>query len=159
MRTMTDQGQKVTVLDVAAYILKKKGEMSAWKLQKLVYYSLAWSLVWDDRPLFTDRIEAWANGPVCPRLFYAHQGKFLVDFVPEGDPEKLNADARETVDAVLEFYGDWTSQELSDLSHTERPWKDARGNLPPSVRGNEEITHLAMAEYYTSIPPPAQHAT
>ena len=32
--------------DVAAYILEKKGEMTTLKLQKLVYYAQAWSLVW-----------------------------------------------------------------------------------------------------------------
>ena len=38
-----------SVLDVAEYILRKSGPMTAWKLQKLVYYSQAWSLVWDDK--------------------------------------------------------------------------------------------------------------
>jgi|SRR6516225_8231636 hypothetical protein len=64
-----------TVFDVAAYILGKKGEMTAWKLQKLVYYSQAWSLVWDLRPLFAERIEAWPNGPVCPDLYRVHAGQ------------------------------------------------------------------------------------
>jgi len=50
----------LSVHDVAAYILKKQGEMSAMKLQKLVYYSQAWSLVWDEKPLFRAQIEAWA---------------------------------------------------------------------------------------------------
>jgi uncharacterized phage-associated protein len=34
--------------DVAQFILERRGEMTAWKLQKLVYYSQAWSLVWDE---------------------------------------------------------------------------------------------------------------
>lgn len=33
------------VHDVAAYDLKKSGPMTAMKLQKLVYYCQAWSLV------------------------------------------------------------------------------------------------------------------
>ena len=46
-----------TVLDVARYILTRLGEkgslpVTTWKLQKLVYYSQAWSLVWDDAILF-----------------------------------------------------------------------------------------------------------
>ena len=41
-----------TVFDVARYILEKYGPLSAMKLQKMVYYSQAWSLVWDDAPLF-----------------------------------------------------------------------------------------------------------
>src|SRR6267142_182405 len=36
----------VTAHDVAAFILKQRGEMTAMKLQKLVYYCQAWSLVW-----------------------------------------------------------------------------------------------------------------
>ncbi|MDY6802276.1 MAG: DUF4065 domain-containing protein, partial [Cyanobacteriota bacterium] len=56
----------VKVMDVAAYILKKLGPLSAMKLHKLLYYSQAWSLVWDEQPLFSERIEAWANGPVIP---------------------------------------------------------------------------------------------
>ena len=36
------------VHDVAVYILQKRGKMSAMKLQKLVYYSRAWHLVWED---------------------------------------------------------------------------------------------------------------
>lgn len=29
-----------------------------------MYYAQAWSLVWDEKPLFPERIEAWVNGPV-----------------------------------------------------------------------------------------------
>ena len=52
--------------------------MSAMKLQKLIYYSQAWSLVWDDEPLFPERIEAWINGPVVPELYERHKGEFKV---------------------------------------------------------------------------------
>ncbi len=58
-----------TALDVAAFILNKRGPMTAMKLQKLVYYSKAWHLVWEDKLLFTEPIEAWANGPVVPELY------------------------------------------------------------------------------------------
>ena len=68
--------EPVSVLDVAAYILDKRGKMSTWKLQKLCYYAQAWSLVWDEEPLFEENIEAWANGPVVPRLYRKHQGQF-----------------------------------------------------------------------------------
>lgn len=157
-----------TVFDVAAYILGKKGEMTAWKLQKLVYYSQAWSLVWDQRPLFAERIEAWANGPVSPDLYKVHKGKFKISTIDtatkffgltvlesNGDPAKLDSLARETVDAVLDYYGDMHPQELSDLTHSERPWLDARGDLPPGAPCQTEITHAAMAEYYEALPPAA----
>src|SRR5215475_1582255 len=92
-----------SVRDVAAYILEKQGEMTAWKLQKLVYYSQVWSLVWDQRPLFAERIEAWANGPVCPDLYQAHRGQFIVKTVPAGKTDALDNVAIETIDAVIAF--------------------------------------------------------
>jgi len=65
--------------DVGRYILEKSGEITAMKLQKLLYYSQAWHLVWDERPLFTEDFQAWANGPVIPELYHMHKGKFKVD--------------------------------------------------------------------------------
>jgi uncharacterized phage-associated protein len=141
------------VCDVATYILEKKGEMTAWKLQKLVYYSQAWSLVWDLRPIFPERIEAWANGPVSPDLYKFVAGQFMVKSIPAGKADALDALARETVDAVLDFYGDMHPQELADLSHTENPWRDARGDLPAGAPCETEITHAAMAGYYEALPP------
>ena len=140
-----------TVHDVAAYIVQKHGPMSAMKLQKIVYYSQAWSLVWDDRPLFPNRIEAWVNGPVAPDLYDKHRGQFSVSEWKYGNPDALDKDARETVDKVLEFYGPHNAQWLSDLSHAEEPWLLARVGLKDNEMGDHEITHASMSEYYSSL--------
>jgi uncharacterized phage-associated protein len=138
--------------DVAAYILARQGRMTAMKLQKLVYYSQAWSVVWDERPLFPERIEAWANGPVVRELYDHHRGSFEVAEWPRGDAAKLTAEERTTVDSVLQFYGSRSAQWLSDLTHREQPWLAARRGLPDGERGNREITLSALEEYYGSLP-------
>lgn len=145
----------VSVFDVAAYILKKRGTMSAIKLQKLVYYAQAWSLVWDDVPLFREKIKAWANGPVVPQLYHAHKGRFDVRArdLAQGNADTLTKEQQATVDAVLDYYGDKSSQWLSDLTHREAPWIKARSGLPPDERGMSEISRADMAEYYSSIKP------
>ncbi len=139
-----------SVHDVAAYTLKHKGPMTAMKLQKLVYYAQAWSLVWDDEPLFPERIEAWANGPVVYELYDRHRGQFKVSEW-NGDPSSLNKDQRETVDSVLKFYGIKSSQELSNLTHREDPWQIARKGMGSGERGNSEITLSSMAEYFSDL--------
>lgn len=141
-----------SVHDVAAYILKKYGRpMTTWKLQKLTYYAQAWSLVWDECPLFEERIEAWANGPVVPALYQQHRGCFQVGQWSEGDASRLTKSERETVDGVLKFYGEKTSQWLSDLTHAEKPWQKARGSLAPGERGSQEISLESMLEYYSGL--------
>jgi uncharacterized phage-associated protein len=139
------------VFDVAAYILTKRSTMTAMKLQKLVYYCQAWSLVWDDAPLFPERIEAWANGPVVRELYEAHRGQFKVQGIGSGNPAALTQEQRETIDAVLQFYGDKPSQWLSDLTHQEAPWRDARKGYASGEYCDREITPAAMAEYYGSL--------
>lgn len=140
-----------TVYDVASYILAQKGPVTAMKLQKLVYYSQAWSLVWDDKPLFRNKIRAWANGPVCPALYDAHRGQFKVSRLPIGDGRKMNKTQKETINAVLKHYGDKSSWWLSDLTHEETPWINARSGLKSNERGNKEISLADMAEYYSGL--------
>jgi uncharacterized phage-associated protein len=139
-----------SVHDVAAHILRR-GSMTAMKLQKLVYYAQAWGLVWDEAPLFPEHIEAWANGPVVPELYNVHRGQFRVIGDEYGDPSALSEDQVETVDSVLKFYGGMSSQQLSDLTHREDPWREARRGLEPGERGHREITHESMAEYYGNL--------
>lgn len=140
-----------SVHDVAAYVLKKRNPLTTWKLQKLVYYCQAWSLVWDERPFFSARIEAWANGPVVPELYRVHRGQFKVTSWPHGDLRRLDNTERETINAVLAFYGDKSSQWLSDLTHREDPWIRARNGLRPDDLGHNEITLGAMADYYGNL--------
>ena len=143
-----------SVHDIAAYILRKQGPLSAMKLQKLVYYAQAWGLVWDEAPLFPEKIEAWANGPVVPALYEIHRGHFELNKWPRGKPQRLSPDQRRTVDSVLKFYGARSSQWLSDLTHMEDPWKDARQGLSDGERGSVEIPRKAMESYYGSIAHP-----
>src|SRR4051794_38902830 len=110
-----------TAHDVAAYILREQGSMSTWKLQKLLYYGQAWHLVWDEEPLFDNRIEAWANGPVVKDVYKRHRGAFTISDWPDGDLNALTETERETVDIVLNGYGHLSGRALSHLTHSEEP--------------------------------------
>jgi len=138
------------VHDVAAYILQQRSPITAMKLQKLVYYAQAWSLVWDEEPLFDETIHAWANGPVVWELYERHRGEFKLHRW-DGNPDTLTPAQKETINSVLKFYGQMSSQQLSDLTHREKPWQDARAGLEPGDRGNRRITLASMAEYYGSL--------
>lgn len=140
------------VFDTAKYILEQFGEMSTMKLQKLCYYSQAWSLVWDDSPLFQEDFQAWANGPVCPELFYKTQGKYSVIASDEtGGEGDLTENQRDTVERVLKHYGGHDAQWLSQLTHMEEPWIIARRGIPAGTGCNNIITKESMAIYYGGL--------
>ena len=125
--------------------------MTTMKLQKLVYYCQAWSLVWDETPIFPGCIQAWASGPVVPGLYDVHKGKFEIDALSLGNKNNLKRHERETIDSVLSYYGSREAQWLSDLSHLEKPWKEARKGKKSGENCTREITHAAIAEYYSSL--------
>ena len=142
-----------TVFDVAKFILDRYGVMSAMKLQKLVFYSQAMSLVWDDVPLFDDDFEAWAKGPVCPALFAAHKGKFLLedsDFLEPYHPsiDRLSDEQKETITVVVDSLIDYPPYRLSEMTHSEAPWLDARGDVKAGYRCHNIISKESMMDYY-----------
>ena len=146
-----------TVIDVARYVLGSVGQVTSMKLQKLVYYSQAWSLAWDDEPLFGEDFQAWANGPVCPELFKEHKGYFRLsaDFFGKYVDGVLSPEQIDTIDIVLKDYADMAPHELSDLTHREYPWINARGNTPPGMPCENIIEKEVMRDYYAGIAPNA----
>ena len=142
-----------TIFDVAKYILEVKGPMSTLKLQKLCYYSQAWSLAWTEQPLFSEQIEAWANGPVCPDLFKEHKGHFMItsDNLHRGDSNNLSSDQKDSIEKVLEYYGDWAPYELREQTHSEDPWKIARRNIADGEPCSNVISLESIGNYYGNL--------
>ncbi|PHS37476.1 MAG: hypothetical protein COB07_10765 [Sulfurovum sp.] len=143
------------VFDVSKYILEQINEMTVMKLQKLVYYSQAWSLVWNENQLFNSEIQAWANGPVTVELYNIHKGHFKIsaETLSKGDSNILEAEEKAIIDKVLDYYGDKTAQWLSDLTHMEQPWILAqnRGCVPANGFCQEPILISDMHEYYSGL--------
>jgi uncharacterized phage-associated protein len=144
-----------SVTDVAKYIVEKLGTMTTMKLQKLCYYCQSWALAWDEMPLFDEDFQAWAAGPVVPALFDAHRGKFVLDanFFANRTAYDFTENERDTIEKVLAFYGDKEPHWLSELSHQEKPWRDARrrAHAGPGELCNEPIPKEEMQAYYAGL--------
>jgi uncharacterized phage-associated protein len=49
------------------------------------------------------------------------------------------------------FNGDKKGFHLSELTHKEEPWMDARKGLAPGDKSDREITKASMRDYYSSL--------
>lgn len=142
------------VQDAAAYILNRLGPMSAMKLQKLCYFSYGYHLAWEERQLFPERFEAWANGPVSPRLYAMHRGRFgLQPGEINGGKFTLDDGERESIDLVLGAYGRFTAHQLSALTHSEGPWVAARRRAGAAEleRSTEELDDDEIFEFFDAL--------
>lgn len=142
--------EPLSVLDVASAILKLRGPLDTYQLQKLCYYAQAQHVAFYNTRLFHEPIEAWPNGPVVRELYRRHAGKRHIDHLPDGNPVKVEEQpaAADTVTAVVKEYGSFTGQQLVEMTHREQPWRDARHSLRPKQPSRVEISIEALRDYY-----------
>ena len=141
-----------TARDVALHILETQGAMGTMKLQKLVFYSQAYSLAWFKKPMFENRVEAWVHGPVIRDLWDLHRKQYEFDAEalkradPSANANNLTDQDRLVIKSVLHGVGALSGLDLKDRTHAEAPWKDA---FDKSEQFHDtEITKDAMMEYY-----------
>ncbi len=142
-----------SVLDVAEYAASLLSRDSTYmKLQKIVYYSQVESLIHYNKPLFTEKIQAWRGGPVVKVLFDKHQRyKFLTN-IKIGNIENLTVKQKACVNWAIDKYGMLDGDTLSHITHLEDPWKKARGKLPSEAASDAEIKIEAIIKYYSNLP-------
>jgi uncharacterized phage-associated protein len=141
------------VWDVGEFFLRETGRpIDAMKLEKLCYYTLAWSLAWDRGEIFPERFQAWESGPVVRELFQRHKGQYLVSTV-NGDALKIaeNRLDRATATDVLGFYGKFTGAQLSEMTHREDPWRltRERAGCQPGDYCDVEIDNGIIRQFYS----------
>jgi len=93
------------------------------KLQKLVYLAHGWSLLFLNRPLIKEKIEAWRYGPVVPELYQEFK-KFgaspITEFarpVPLESTNGIDPQTKSLLYAVWQKYGSLSPIQLSVLTH------------------------------------------
>lgn len=144
-----------SIIDAAVLVLQQQKRTSTMKLQKLCYYSQALALVNYGRPIFSADFQAWKNGPVAPELFEAHRGKFWIregELDSRGSIERINQDDRKIISSVCQALGSLSGSELSERTHREDPWVNARGDVPEGGHCSNVITKEVIRSYYAANP-------
>jgi len=153
---ITKNKTKTRALDVALYFIKRgldeKKPITNKKLQKLVYYAQAWSLVLNKEKLFNEKIEAWVHGPTIPSLYEKFMQFGSEQIVLETEKEKLtphfSKKQEDVLDNVWKVYGKYDADYLELLTHSELPWQEARGGMPDSQSSNKTIKLETIKEFY-----------
>lgn len=139
----------------------RRGEpVTNLRLQKLLYYVQAWHLAINDAALFEEDFQAWIHGPVLPsqyRRFKAHgPSPIPVSADTSGDEDSIPlpsvSDAvTEHLHEVLEIYGPFNTWKLEQMTHSEKPWIEARGSIPIDAPSQAIISKDAMKSFYASL--------
>lgn len=146
--------------DIAKYFLAQAindGELiSPLKMQKLVYYAYVWYLIMAKSKLFDEPIEAWPMGPVAPSLYeeLKQYGSAPIPAEYIGGQEVLDEllekldSQQEVLRKVYEKYDTLTAFELVVLTHSEKPWIEARKGLKPEEPSNNPLSDGDILTFY-----------
>ncbi|MFO0935699.1 MAG: DUF4065 domain-containing protein [Gemmataceae bacterium] len=130
------------------------------RLQKLLYYAQAWSLVLRKSELFPDRIEAWRHGPVVPDVYNRLPGG-IGNGIIESNMFKafpdLDGDESLFINRVWDTYKQYSAWALGQKTHTEQPYIKAWGDRTQKgiTRGSDEIRVEDLEEYFSEQDMPA----
>lgn len=140
-----------TAIDVAQYIYNKQGWVDAWRLAKLTYYSQAWSLGWFGRSMITEEFQAWADGPVEPKLHSENKynrSSATSTSLPSANFDRLSDSDKAVIDSVLDFYGKLSKEELIEKTHAETPWQEARRGEVDGAPSKNPLSQSTMKTFY-----------
>lgn len=140
--------------DVALYILQllsqNEIEVSAMKLQKICFYVQGWYVAKKGCPLFKHDFQAWRYGPVSPTLYKYHTKNATVSLnytnIP-GHIQNISDADKNFIEVIVSLYAGFTGLQLSELSHKQDPWINAKQNSPST----NEITLESMQEYFSKF--------
>ena len=131
-------------------------EVSALRLQKLLYYAQAWHFAHTNAPLIGEALKAWEQGPVFPSLFHELSSfgmrpitRLAEDMKPDETglmPTLTPMDARVQVflNNVWRAYRRLTDHELSLRTlGPDSPWASARHANPSLVSCDISLADLA----------------
>jgi uncharacterized phage-associated protein len=153
---MSTKKTTYSALEVGLYFLylanKAGKKITNKKMQKLVYYAQAWSLVVNNKKLFADKIEAWVHGPAV-RSLYVKYREFgfnpIIKDVNQQSVEMFLAKDKKLMNEVWDLYGSLDAGYLEMLTHSEAPWQEAREGLQNSESSNSEISPKIMKKFYS----------
>lgn len=140
---------------VADFLLtesRERGEiLTNLKLQKLMYYAQAWHLALANKSLFEEDFEAWVHGPVLPSQYHRFSDYKWRPIVEEIPPTGLDGDVATHLNLIIDVFGSETGVALELMTHREKPWVEARGDLAPHEPSRNPISKLTMREYYKAL--------
>lgn len=140
--------------EVAQYLLVKCVEITPLALQKLLYYSQAFSMAINNKELFDEDCEAWVHGPVYKDIYEKYRGFGYNPIEEEFDNQKfehLSEEEKDLLDSISNNFGCYSGKVLEKMTHNELPWKNQRRGLGNEESSNRVVTKEEINEYFKEI--------
>ena len=139
-----------------SYIFEQMKEVTPLALQKLLYFIQGIYMVLLEKPLYEEDCMAWVHGPVYEDVYDLFRD---FKYNPIEDDrfaifkdrfEELNEHEKKVINLVINTFGKYSGKVLEDITHEERPWKNARVGYEASEPSREIISKDEIKNYFVN---------
>lgn len=151
----------INVHDLVDYIIIKLDDLSIslnhLKLQKLLYYTQAWFLAFNEKPLLEEKFESWSHGPILTDIYNRFKSRGMYDPIIRGDvindevENYLHKDITDHINSVIETYASFSSTQLETLIRRELPYQETRIGIKNDKNSNQVISENTMKDFYIQV--------
>lgn len=140
-----------------SYIFEQMKEVTPLALQKLLYFIQGIYMVLFEKPLYEEDCMAWVHGPVYEDVYDLFRD---FKYNPIEDDrfaifkdrfEELNEHEKKVINLVINTFGKYSGKVLEDITHEERPWKNARVGYEASEPSREIISKDEIKNYFEYV--------
>jgi uncharacterized phage-associated protein len=145
----------ITPRNTADFLLvesRERGELlTNLKLQKLLYYAQAWRLALRGEPLFAEDFQAWVHGPVLLSEYFRFREYRWRPLELDVQRPVLTEDLQGYLVEIVDVFGVESAVSLELMTHREKPWLEARGDIPSDQPSNARISKDTMRTFYRAL--------
>ena len=125
---------------------------SLMQILKLAYFAHGFNLAVNKQPLSNEPVEAWAFGPVFPKIYFSFRQQGYMEITKlqlSSDEAQFTQNEEKVLEIVYQIYGGYSGFDLSALTHQkETPWyKTVEGKW----KQNKPISEENIKQYFEEL--------
>ncbi len=138
---------------VISYVLFKCGDITPMALQKTLYYIQGFYYAFYNVFIFEEDCQAWVHGPVFREVYNKYKDYHFdpIKRPPSFNTSLLSVDEKAVCDGVINSMCRYSGKILEEFTHIEKPWLDARRDIPADEPSDKIISKQIIGDYFKFI--------
>ena len=135
------------IKDTLNYIIELQPSITLKRLQSILYLTHAYTLALDDKPLSTEKFEAWHSGPTLKSVH--NKFKNYKTLTRLNGISELNEEEKGLIEDVMYLYSKFSDETLSEhIRTTDVAYIEVRHGLRSLDPCHNELSNETIREQY-----------
>lgn len=137
------------IKDTLNYIIELQPSITLKRLQSILYLTHAYTLALDDKPLSTEKFEAWHSGPTLKSVH--NKFKNYKTLTRLNEISELTEEEKDLIEDVMYLYSKFSDENLSEhIMNTDTAYIKARRGLRSLDPCHNELSNETIRKQYNN---------